>query len=149
MTFLLSSYRELVLAKTLLRKDKERILTQQRVELRLAQVFSKLEKIKSENKSFFLTFDNGLDSDPAFRGVIEGTLYIDKEKRLTLATWPQENSKDKPRVEVLMENIDDFKLRFLDTGLAGFVEDYPKEKPSMMKVFLESNNNTTTLPLIL
>ena len=45
-------------------------------------------KEKIESLVFF--FDNGIDPDPHFSGVILGRLFVDEKNNLSLATWPLE-----------------------------------------------------------
>ncbi len=138
---LFSSFKELFLAKFVLKKDKETILTRQKLQLRLTQIFSNTTKLKCEKGVCLLTYDNKLDPDKNFRGPLEAMLYIDKG-RLAFVTWPE---KGEGRKEILYESANFFKLSFFDTDKRDWNSAYPKQ-PFMMKMTLDDNFE---LPLFL
>lgn len=139
---LFSSYQELTIAKFRLRKDKEIILTRQKLQLRLSQIFSHIETLKIEEQVCLLTYDNGWDPAVDFRGSRDAMLYIDKG-RLALVTWPE---KGIPRKEILYESVHSFFLTFFDTKKGSWDAAYPAQKPFMMKMMIDKN---LTLPFFL
>jgi hypothetical protein len=130
---LFSSYREFSLAKTALRKEKELILSRQKLQLRLGQIFSRLKTLKVENNACHLSYDNGLDIEEGFRGKLEAMLLIDKG-RLALVAWPE---KGKARKEILCESANSFSFCFFDTKIGAWVPKYPEQKPLMMKITID------------
>lgn len=74
---------------------------------------------KEKHSSLLVLFDNGIDPDPAFSGVIQGRIYLDSEKNLNLITWPKISGKNRPwRNEVLLSKVNDFEFEFLGTNSA-------------------------------
>ncbi len=138
---LFSSFREFSIAKTALRKDKELILSRQKLQLRLGQIFSHLKTLKIENNACHLSYDNGIDLEKDFRGQLEAMLLIDKG-RLALVSWPEEG---KARKEILCESAKSFSFSFFDTKIGAWVPIYPEQKPLMMKITIDQ----TTYPFFL
>jgi len=138
---LFSSYREFSIAKTSLRKEKELILNRQKLQLRLGQIFSNLQTLKMENSACLLSYDNGIDHKPEFRGILEAMLFIDKG-RLALVTWPE---KDLGRKEILLESVTSFSFDFFDAKKGAWAPQYPEQKPLMMKFKVDQ----TTYPFFL
>lgn len=138
---LFSSYREFSIAKTSLRKEKELILNRQKLQLRLGQIFSHLKTLKMDNASCLLSYDNGIDPNPDFRGILEAMLFIDKG-RLALVTWPEKGVGKK---EFLLESASSFSFSFFDAKTGGWTSEYPEQKPLMMKFEVDK----TTYPFFL
>jgi hypothetical protein len=138
---LFSSYKEFSLAKTMLRKEKEAILAQQKCQLRLGQIFSHLKTLKIEGNACHLSYDNGIDIEKEFRGSLEAMLLIDKG-RLALVTWPE---KGGARKEILCDSAKTFSFEFFDTKKGDWSYQYPDQKPLMMKFTLDE----TTYPFFL
>jgi hypothetical protein len=138
---LFSSYREFSLAKIALRKDKEEILTRQKLHLRLGQIFSQLKTLKMQDSSCHLVYDNGIDLKPEFRGILEAMLYIDKG-RLALVSWPE---KGTARKEILCESATSFSFSFFDDKKGSWTPHYPDQKLLMMKITIDK----TTYPFFL
>lgn len=104
-----------------------KILARQRLQTRLQDLFMTLnisassplftEKLSQEKKeSLILTFNHGIDPDPAFSGSVLGKLYLDEEKNFCLALWPIDAKKEKAlpwRKEILFSHIEDFRFEFL------------------------------------
>lgn len=130
---LFSSYREFSIAKTALRKEKELILNRQKLQLRLGQIFSHLQTLKMENSTCLLSYDNGIDPDLEFRGILEAMLYIDKG-RLALVTWPE---KDVGRKEILLESASSFSFDFFDAKKGTWTSQFPEQKPLMMQITID------------
>jgi hypothetical protein len=138
---LFSSYREFSLAKISLRKDKELILTRQKLQLRLGQIFSSLKTLKIENNACHFSYDNGIDLEKEFRGQLEAMLLIDKG-RLALVSWPE---KGDARKEIICESAKSFSFSFFDTKTGAWIPKYPEQKPLMMKITIDQ----TTYPFFL
>lgn len=68
-----------------------------------------------EKESLIAVFDNGIDPDPLFSGMVMGRIYVDENHDLCLAYWPyQAEEVSRPwRKEVLLSNVSDFSLSFL------------------------------------
>jgi len=142
---LFSSYKEFSLAKTSLRKEKEIVLSKQKLQLRLGQIFSQLKTLKVENNACHLSYDNGIDSEEEFNGALEAMLLIDKG-RLALVTWPdKESDKEAVRKEILFESAKSFSFQFFDTKKGIWSSQYPDQKPFMMQLIID----TTPYPFFL
>jgi hypothetical protein len=102
-------------------------------------------------KSLVLSFDQGIDPDPTFSGILLGRIYIDDKKNLTLALWPNEKRGENIpwRKELLLTSVDDFHFEFLGkhvdkesraiTTHLGWHSQWPKkrlEAPSMVRLFI-------------
>ncbi|HUD02222.1 MAG TPA: DUF1494 domain-containing protein [Rhabdochlamydiaceae bacterium] len=131
---LFSSYRELSLAKVQIRKDKEWVLSRQKLQLRLAQIFSNVKTMKMADSSCLMTYDNGVDVQTEFRGILEGMLFIDKG-RLALVSWPE---KGIGRKEILLEPASYFSFEFFDSKKGTWAATYPEQKPFMMKMTIDN-----------
>lgn len=101
------------------------LLERERLQIRLQDIFLSLEqkngsiytkKIPKEScSSLVVRFDNGIDPDPMFSGCVLGRIFLDKEKNLSLAVWPEKSDEAKRpwRKEILLSNIDRFHVEFL------------------------------------
>jgi len=138
---LFSSYREFSLAKIALRKEKELILTRQKLQLRLGQIFSHLKTLKMKDSSCHIAYNNEIDMSKDFRGVLEGMLYIDKG-RLAFVTWAE---KAPARKEILVESASSFSFSFFDEKKGAWTSQYPDQKPLMLKITIDQ----TTYPFFL
>lgn len=100
------------------------VLERQNIQMRLQDVFTSLSIQKDsaiytqlfpreEKLSLVVTFDNGIDPDPAFSGIVLGRIYLDNEKNLCLAIWPLDPTKNRPwRKEILASKVLDFSFQF-------------------------------------
>lgn len=136
---LFSSYRELSVGKHKLKECRENIFNKQRLQLRLNQIFSGLKVFESTQTLF--SYDNGVDIDPNFRGTIEGLFHLDKDN-LLLVTWPENGE---PRVELLMEKVESFSVRFFDPAKGVWLDSFSTPKPFMAIVKI----NKEEIPLFL
>ncbi|HEX2579230.1 MAG TPA: hypothetical protein VHK67_02370 [Rhabdochlamydiaceae bacterium] len=130
---LFSSYKEFSLVKTSLRKEKEVVLSKQKFQLRLGQIFSQLKTLKIENNACHLSYDHGIDIEKEFNGALEALLLIDKG-RLALVTWSE---KGTARKEILHESAKSFSFQFFDPKKGDWSSEYPDQKPLLMQFFLD------------
>lgn len=134
-TILMSSYRELSLAKKALDNDRAVVLQKQRLVLRLEQVLAKVVSWREvKTNQYVFTYNNGPDLEPSFRGEVEAMLYLDLDQ-LCMITWP--NNKEPPRIEVLTNQLKEFSFEFFDTEQGLFEKKFPKEKPWMAKCVID------------
>lgn len=96
--------------------------------------------------SLIAVFDNGIDPDPIFSGVVLGRIFLDEQRNLSLIIWPLEgNEKKHPwRKEILLSHIDDFRFELLDPSGTELVwsDEWPKNRqgiPSMVRLFISQN----------
>ena len=102
------------------------IIERQSLQTRLQDLFTSLTRPstgsslytqsfpKEELESLVAYFDNGVDPDPAFSGVLLGRIFLDGKKNLCLASWPIDSEKNRTwRKEVLLSKVTDFSLEFL------------------------------------
>ena len=142
--FLFSSYRDLSLTKAVLQKERGEILSRQKLQLRLGQVFSGLRTLELKHPHCCtLTYDNGTDPDIQFCGLLEGQLHTDAKNRLVLVSTSKQGSQ---RQEILGEDIKSFELKFFNRQKGEWENKYPSEKPFMMQMVV---NKSVTLPFFL
>lgn len=93
-----------------------------KVQVRLADAFLGLQKasLYTEKGALLFSFDHGVDPEPSFSGVLFGKLYME-ENCLLFSYGP---SEDKKRKELLLQDVKDFSLQFLDTEWVSY---WPKE----------------------
>jgi hypothetical protein len=69
---------------------------------------------KESNPSLFITFDNGIDPDPLFSGLVRARIYIDSDNNFCLSLKPIDSDEESAwRKEILLSNIHNFEFRFL------------------------------------
>ncbi len=144
---LLMGFQQTLLTKKELRREREIVLSRQRLMLRLSSLFRSVESCEPDSKGGYrLRYEGGIDPDFHFRGALKGLLTIDHE-RLKLTSWPE---KGEPRLEIFDEGIQTFSLLFFDEAKGEFSSSFPKKKPFMMKaILITSINETVELPLFL
>lgn len=142
MAMLLTGFYSAIYNKNQVKVVKERVLSLQRLKLRFAALFKDVIDVKliSEN-AYYIKYKGGVDHNRNFRGEVEAVLKI-KNNVLTLTCWPNEGD---PRREVLSENVKSLSMEFFDEKAGGFHPPFPKQKPRMMKVFI----NGQEIPLFL
>ncbi len=145
---LFSSYWELSIARSRVKSYGEQISNWRRSQLRLEQIFSTTIDFNKENADLYsLTYDNGVDLEPSFRGVVEAVLQVHKGG-LYFVTWPHKQAlSQEPRRELLLKTVTSCSIIFFDEEVGNWSELYPKLKPFMVKIIL--NSGQTTIPLFL
>ncbi len=96
---------------------------------------------KETHPSLILIFDHGVDPDPLFSGSIIGRLFIDENHNLSLALWPNDPDKKQYfRKEVLLSNVSDFSMEFLNESF--WKSSWPKTEkiPSLLRISLTHNH---------
>ena len=121
----------MIVGNTKLEKAKEWALASKFVQQRLMDIFSHFDPsasgIENENKQFspfytaplsnsigeglMITYDNGLDPDPAFSNRVSSNLYLDQKHALRLTTY---SSKTLFREEVLWKQVKALEFNFFD-----------------------------------
>lgn len=140
-------YRQAATALAKTHTEKETVLSHQRLQLRLGQIFRAAESCQQiSSDKFLIQYQGGVDPDPRFRGPLEGYLYTNK-KQLLLISRPEEGD---PRLEVLHDNVSAISFLFFDIKSGCFTENFPIIKPFMMQVRIPTENDPNfTLPLFL
>jgi hypothetical protein len=119
LTSLFSFFVESVRLEMKLEKAREEMVARGNLQTRLETVFigsSRLYTDKStqkKDKKLLLEFDNQIDPDPAFSGMIHGALYVDGGKNLVLHTSPLDESSKEWRAEILLKDVERFQFDFL------------------------------------
>lgn len=140
---LFTGYRHGAVALKKAREEKEAVVRQEKLALRLQQLFDRAVACKArERGGFAIEYVGGADIDPHFRGSLEGELYVDQEA-LVFVTRSQEGAE---RLEVLYERVQAFELDFFDLKEGVFAAKFPTSKPPMIRVTLD---NHFILPLFL
>ncbi|MDP1608746.1 MAG: hypothetical protein Q8L98_05485 [Chlamydiales bacterium] len=150
-----------------LEKAKNALLQRQHLTQRLQSLFTSMipsrdgaalyTKVfpKETHSSLIVSFDHGIDPDPAFSGPSLGRIFIDKQNQLCLAIWPKEREKKQTsvRLEVLMQNVYDAKFLFLtrkpNQSIAWEDERSEKEKapiPCLIRLDLWEQEDKKELP---
>lgn len=101
------------------------LLERQQLQIRLQDFFLSLGTeasfytmrfSKEKQESLIALFNNGIDPEPAFSGLVRSRIFLDEEKNLTLALWPLEKEENKPlpwKTEVLLSHVDAFHFQML------------------------------------
>lgn len=133
LAFLFQFYTTLSKSHLELAKSKEEVLSAQRVQLRLDQVFGAVsQSFYTEKGALIFNFDNGIDPDPHFCGPVTGMLYLDEKEQLSLVTW---SHLKEPRKEILVPKVTSYRLSFFDQiDKKTWVSQWKKEVPVMTKL---------------
>ncbi|MGH2638637.1 MAG: PulJ/GspJ family protein [Rhabdochlamydiaceae bacterium] len=143
MGLLFTGFYEAIKAKNSVKKEKEKILTLQRLKLRFAILFKDIIDVKQiSDQEYYIRYQGGVDPSPNFRSEIEAILKISK-KVLTLTCWPE---KGDLRREIFAENVESIHFKFFDEKEGKFTSHCPHQKPFMIKVIL---NEKEAIPLFL
>jgi hypothetical protein len=110
-----------------------------------------LKSTAAVNQSLIFTFDNGIDDDQMFSADVLARIYVDEDRHLILATWPNplrwsiEESQAHSRQEILLEEVQSlnftfYKPPFDDQGKKqvdtkeNWFKDWEKDMPSMIRI---------------
>jgi len=130
-------YRELNLLTSKTEEVQKESFKMRYVENRLSQIFPKAVSSNTRYKDFFFftvsdpgnlflqgspvslifTYDNDTDKNKLLSNHVLGRLFLDKERRLSLATWPSrirwpEGGTPPMKLEVLLDEVDALKIEF-------------------------------------
>jgi hypothetical protein len=142
MGLLFTGFYGVIKAKERVEKERERVLSLQRLKLRFSLLFKDVIEVSAlSEREYRIKHRGGIDPDPRFRTEIETILKL-QGKVLTLSSLPEEGA---PRQETLGEQIETIRFEFFDEKEGTFTPHYPRRKPFMMKVIL----NQKELPLFL
>jgi hypothetical protein len=147
---LFSFYRQSSVISLQLEQAKQKILSQEMFQERMAQVFNQvhLEAEKGDlplYTSFFgdadgavlnVSYDNGVDHQPEFCDTIKGMLYLNHKKEICFLMKSKENLS---RTEVFFDGVNELKFHFFDLEEKEWTSLWPKEKktlPAMIKMSL-------------
>jgi hypothetical protein len=141
--FLLAFYRDLTWSKVTLQKEREVVLSREKMTLRMGQILSQITAAEYKEESLTVSYNNGIDPDSLFCGVLEGSLLCDGQKRLIFIST---SSKGEARKEILFENVYSCELQFFNRTTGSWENKYPESKPFMAKLIL---NQTLIIPFFL
>lgn len=109
-------------------KARSAILERQNLQIRLQDLFTTIspgaehpalytQLFPKEKKISLVTlFDNGIDPDPLFSGIVIGRIYLDELNNLCLVYWPRDPFINRHwRKEILISDISDMSFQFLTT----------------------------------
>ena len=140
LTTLFQTLWEITTTKKSVQKLQHLSAERERLFFRLAPIFAKLAKPpKVSQDGIALSYDNGYDRDPKFRGRTTSLLYLE-DKTLKLATWGEEEAV---RREVLACNVSDLNLSQFFPSLGSWEAEIPeedKECPLMYKLTIGSTS---------
>lgn len=140
---LMTGFFDVIHAKKLIKIDREKILTEQRLKLRFGVLFKNVLDVKLlPNKTdYYIRCKGNIDPDPAFRGEVQALLQL-KNNTLTLTSYAPEGL---PRREVLSEQVTSMEIKFFDEEATDFLTHFPKNKVRLMIVKIDKME----LPLFL
>lgn len=114
---------------------------------------------KSGSESLVFMYDNGGGAGPTFSGNLIGKIYLDKENKLILVSWPSPDRSEETEIpmkkEVLMEGVEKVAFQFyfpereddlsgkLPSSSQGWYSEWPLSLnilPLMMKIYLHIPN---------
>lgn len=152
LTTLFSSFRRIALSNQEIQKIYHATHWESVAYLRLTQIFETLEEEKgkyflytgphpqSNQDALHLIFDNGIDPNPDFCGIIQGSLIWDKDNNLTLIT-------ENIRKEVFLKGVKEMELRFFDPKKRDWVDHWHNERlPPMVRLTVNEKSFYFTLP---
>lgn len=126
LTFLFSFFVESARMEKRLEMAHTAIAKRAHLQTRLQTIFNSLEGLRTQQEenemTLFVTYNNGIDPEPAFSGTVMGHIFVDAEKNLVLTLSPPGDEK-RVRTEVLYSHVEKASFEFL--GSAG---DGKKEK---------------------
>jgi hypothetical protein len=146
LTFLFSFFVESVKLEKKLETARMAISNRGHLQTRLQNVLSSIDRgsdgilytqVLDKSMSLLVLFDNGIDPDPSYSGTLLGRIFLDEEKNLCLASWPNGKEKKLPwRKEILMPKVKSFAFEFLGKSAPlAWRSEWPKSQ--------------TTLPLLI
>ncbi len=94
-------------------------------------------------------YNQKVDMEPDMRGVLEGMLFLNKNKELCLASWG-ENGQG--RIEVLLDNVSSFQCELFDSKKGEWKRVWTKKeenKPLMAKFDLNWNGKAVPFAFFL
>lgn len=89
--------------------------------------------------ALWVVYNQKVDVEPDMRGILEGMLFLNKNKELCFASWG-ENGKG--RIEVLLDNVNSFQCELFDSKKGEWKRAWTKKeenKPLMAKIDLKWN----------
>lgn len=120
--------------KTQAKIDKARaiVLERERFLMRLNQILNSDATFRfEEERGLILKYDNGVDYERPFCGPVTSLLY-QEDGKVCLATWPK--GEEEGRVEVLLEGVEDFAIKFFDDEKSEWSKTIPKNGFTMVKI---------------
>ncbi len=126
LTLLFSFMAQNMKAGKQMEKARFAILERQNLQIRLQDLFTSLSRghsrsplytqtfPKEEQESVVFLYDNGIDPDPLFSGVLIGRLYLDEQQNFCLSSWPVDDAEERHwRKEILLSGVSRFAFQFL------------------------------------
>jgi hypothetical protein len=89
--------------------------------------------------ALFVDFEQKVDPDFEMCGKLQAMLFLNPKKELCFVSWSE---KGKGRLEILLDNVDDFKCRLFDSEKGEWSSSWPKKKeasPPMLYIDLTWN----------
>ncbi|HKY99603.1 MAG TPA: DUF1494 domain-containing protein [Rhabdochlamydiaceae bacterium] len=133
-------YHQVSVANLKTQQVRQKIFSLSLFQEKLGQIFSQLSS-GEENVSFctreiresvqsalLFKYNNGVDPDPSFCDELDGMLYLDKNKLLSLVIWSKGGN---PRKEILLENVAKTSFRFFDTSDNSWQDVWSKENDNL------------------
>jgi hypothetical protein len=92
---------------------------------------------RTNKKHLYFQFENGIDPDPSFSGIIQGEIYsLPEKKQMFLRLRPLDKKKEKEfREEILATSIDSFEIVYFSKKESHWISSWKKEGlPPMIKL---------------
>ena len=153
-SFLFRSYFDFIKSNNLLKTIEEKWHCEHKMYLRLNQIFDNLEKpglfphfsaknpiysqIDQSDEKLCFVFNNDIDPDPEFSGVVLGELYFKKEGLFLNVT----SKKGHKRIEIDYPGISRLKWEFFDPQAKTWTSEWSIEKsfpPLILKLTIKEN----------
>ncbi len=125
---------------------KQTVLNLELFQLRLKNIFSCLQGENTlwlekhpdaSGPALIASYKQNVDPDVDMCGILEGMLFLNKNKQICLASWG-ENGQG--RIEVLLDQVDSFECKLFDPAKGEWKETWGKKeekKPVMAKIDLK------------
>lgn len=137
LSFLFSSFRHMAKLGAKVQKGREAVHSRSIVQLRLGQLFENLNADEKKSsfytdkhpdsfsEALYFTFDNGIDRDPQFCGLIKAALYLNPKKELCLTLL----SEKKERKEVLFKRAGMLSFEFFNSEKKEWQSSWSEDAP--------------------
>lgn len=134
------------------------ILERQNLQIRLQDLFTTLSPQegcptlhtqlfpKEKKESLVVFFDNGIDPDPLFSGIVLGRIYLDEQNQLCLVYWPRETTGSRQwRKEILFSDISDITFQFLAASESPDIKSSTQMKALWLDSWLKDKKGTPSI----
>jgi type II secretory pathway component PulJ len=147
LTGLFNCFRQGIKKNIAAKELKQKVLELELFQQRLKNLFdeetglSLQEHPEASGLALIVNYNQPVDPEFEMCGILEGMLFLNKNKELCLASWSE---KGKGRIEILLDKVDAFKCGFFDSKKREWIDTWSskeEKKPVMVSIDLVWNGN--------